>query len=73
MNHRTKILSVDDDEDLAANLNSIPEAEGYDTEIVTNGKNAIAVCSNKSFDLGLIDMKLPSERTQTENRISIVS
>jgi len=53
------ILIVDDDVDLASNLRDILEAEGYDTALAGDGQTAFTLCQEKTFELALIDLKLP--------------
>ena len=59
MEHKYQILIVDDNVDLASNLQEILEMAGYSSAIAGNGQAAIALCHDKVFDLGLIDLKLP--------------
>lgn len=53
------ILIVDDDVDLASNLRDILEAEGYGTALAEDGQTAFTLCQEKTFELALIDLKLP--------------
>ncbi len=53
------ILIVDDDTDLASNLQYILEAEGYRTAVAKDGQTALTLCREKIFDLTLVDIKLP--------------
>lgn len=53
------ILIVDDDMDLASNLQDILEAEGYSTALAGDGQTALTLCHEKTFNLALIDLKLP--------------
>ncbi len=54
-----RILIVDDDPDLASNLLDILEAEGYQASVAGNSQTALTLCTEKEFDLSLIDVKLP--------------
>lgn len=53
------ILIVDDDVDLASNLRDILEAEGYGTALAGDGQTALTLCHEKTFNLALIDLRLP--------------
>ena len=53
------ILFVDDNKELAQNLNDILTENGYGVSIVFDGKSAVECCRDKEFDLALVDMKLP--------------
>ncbi len=53
------ILIVDDDAGIAQNLQDILEAEGYSTAVATDGQAALALCKEKVFGLGIIDIGLP--------------
>jgi DNA-binding NtrC family response regulator len=53
------ILIVDDDTGMREMLSSVLNDEGYSVEAVVNGKEAIKVCEKSSFDVALIDIKLP--------------
>ena len=53
------ILIVDDNKDLASNLNDILKENGYRTAMAFDGQDAIKQCSKGEFSLALIDLKLP--------------
>jgi len=53
------ILIVDDDQTIIDSLGEIFESEGYDVETATTGTNAMQKLANKSFDVTLLDIKLP--------------
>ena len=53
------ILIVDDDTDLAQNFKDILEDKGYGANVTYNGKDALKLTGSKSYDLALIDIKLP--------------
>lgn len=59
MKKKFAILIVDDDADLASNLQDILEAEGYDTLMANDGQRALTLCGEKAFDLAIIDIRLP--------------
>ncbi len=56
---RTRILIVDDEKRICAILKEILEGEGYHTEFVFNGADALKKIKNQDFDLILLDIKLP--------------
>lgn len=53
------ILIVEDDARLAANLEDILALEGYAPSIAPHGAAAQDLCRNGSFDLALVDLRLP--------------
>lgn len=59
MVNKFKILVVDDDVDLAANLRDILEAEGYPTEVANDGETALRIVRDTPVDACLVDVRLP--------------
>jgi PAS domain S-box-containing protein len=59
MEESLKILIVDDNKELANNLSDILIEKGYHTIIAFDGNTAIKFSEISSFDLGIIDIKLP--------------
>lgn len=59
MDARKKILIVDDDKSILRIFVRILQKQGYETDIAETGEEAIEKCSNCSYDLALIDVKLP--------------
>ncbi len=55
-----KILIVDHEEDLVKGLKSSLEQEGYDVEIMLDGKNAYEHVLEDNFDMVILEMDLPS-------------
>jgi DNA-binding response OmpR family regulator len=55
------ILIVEDDDALAALLKDNLVFDGYDVQVASEGKGAIARASNNVFDLVLLDLTLPDE------------
>jgi CheY-like chemotaxis protein len=53
------ILVVDDEEDVAAMIAEALAREGHKTETATNGAMALAILSQRSFDLVISDTKMP--------------
>ncbi len=56
---RFELLIVDDDANLASNLQDILKEAGYSTTVANDGQTALTLCREKLFDLALIDIKLP--------------
>ncbi len=59
MNTRLKILVVEDNPDLAANLADYLTAQGHLVDIVGNGIGGLQLASRTDFDLILLDLMLP--------------
>ena len=60
MNESCPILIVDDDPGICTSLRDILAAHGFqDIEIVSCGRDALAACQSTSYDVVLLDMKLP--------------
>jgi PAS domain S-box-containing protein len=53
------ILIVDDDVDLASNLQDILQEEGYQVVIANDGESALSLCQDCSLNLVIADIKLP--------------
>mgnify|MGYP005625082871 CR=1 FL=1 len=59
MEIKPTILIVDDDESQCTTLSHILDEKGYDTDSASTGKEAIEKAKQQSFDLALLDIKLP--------------
>ena len=59
MVENAKILVIDDDESIRHTMKAILEHEGYRVECAINGKEALAKTKVNSYDLALIDIRLP--------------
>jgi len=59
MERKFEILVVDDDADLASNLQDILEGENYSTAVAHDGQTALTLYREKVFDLAIVDVKLP--------------
>jgi two-component system NtrC family response regulator len=59
MSSVNSILIIDDDEQVRRALINVFEGEGFLIKAVEKGKKAIEVLSNSTFDVALIDIKLP--------------
>ena len=56
----TKILIVDDDKEFCASMTDILEAKGYEVKSENSGEAAIAKVKEESFDVILMDIKMPT-------------
>ncbi len=59
MERKFEILIVDDDVGLALNLRDILEEQGYSVAVTHDGQTALTLSREKTFDLAMIDIKLP--------------
>jgi DNA-binding NtrC family response regulator len=59
MADKSRILVVDDQEDLRTVLSNELSSEGYDIETASDGDEAIASVQKSRFDLVLLDIKMP--------------
>jgi DNA-binding NtrC family response regulator len=59
MAEKNSILVVDDEDALRTVLSSELESEGYSVATAGDGDEAISVLQAKSFDLVLLDIKMP--------------
>ncbi len=71
MSHQhERILVIDDQEAIRTTVSAILKDEGYCVETVKNGKEAIKALKKTSFDLALVDIKLPDiEGTELLRRL----
>ena len=56
---KPKILIVDDDDAIRATMQAILQDEGYLVDMASSGKEAIEKTKEKSYDIALLDIKLP--------------
>jgi CheY-like chemotaxis protein len=54
-----KILIIDDDAGFCESILDILEARGYEAEAVNNGLAALAIVKTKTFDVIILDLKMP--------------
>jgi two-component system, NtrC family, response regulator HydG len=59
MDKNTRILVVDDDETIRATIKVILEDEGYLVDLAGTGKEAIQKTKEKTYNVALLDIKLP--------------
>lgn len=69
MEHK-KILVVDDEENIRMLFKEELEEEGYDIELASNGYEAIEKVKGTTFDVVILDIKMPGiDGIQTLNEI----
>ncbi len=56
---KTKLLIVDDDLAVRTVIARKMQSEGYECILAGNGKEALTMAGDKSFDLVLLDVKMP--------------
>jgi DNA-binding response OmpR family regulator len=56
---KARILVVDDEETMRRSLADILRLEGYQVQTLPNGMSALETLKNESFDLMLLDLKMP--------------
>jgi DNA-binding NtrC family response regulator len=56
---RPRVLIVDDEVDICANLADIMQDLGYDVDSAYSGEAALELVKTKSYDLALLDLKMP--------------
>jgi DNA-binding NtrC family response regulator len=59
LDQKYKILLVDDDETIRTTMIAILEDEGYDVDSASNGKEAIRKTQEQTYNLALLDIRLP--------------
>ena len=59
MSDKEGILVVDDDESIRRSLTLIFGKKGYETEAVGTGREALEKVQERSFNLALLDIRLP--------------
>lgn len=56
---KNTILIVDDDPSIRSTMKVILEDEGYKVDFAANGKEAIRMTNQRSYNLALLDIRLP--------------
>ena len=56
---KNRILVVDDEPDIVANLSHLLSGRGYEVNTAFNGEEALNSLKNKTPDLILLDLKMP--------------
>jgi len=59
LQNATRVLVVDDEEEIRDSLKILLESEGIQVETVNNGEDCIARIGSESYDLILLDLMLP--------------
>ena len=58
-NETTRLLIVDDEQDTCSNLSDIFTDLGYQVEVAYDGPTALALVERNTFDVALLDLKMP--------------
>ncbi len=58
MSEKDSILFVDSDRSLCESLATIMDVNGYETDIATTGKRALAMVKDRWFNIAIVDIKL---------------
>lgn len=61
MSDKKRVLIVEDDEDISMIEEAYLESAGFDTEIISDGKEVINILEKEKFDLILLDLMLPGK------------
>jgi len=70
MSNQTRILVIDDDEDITKTVAAILEDQGYIVDIAGTGTEAIEKTQKNHYDLILVDIRLPDmEGLEVINKI----
>ena len=54
-----RIMIIEDDEEMRSLLKDFPEEEGFETDSVSNGADALRKLSKDHFDLVITDIRMP--------------
>ncbi|MEE9605590.1 MAG: diguanylate cyclase, partial [Candidatus Scalindua sp.] len=74
MERKYRILIVDDEAEHSANIRDILEMNGYAVNTAGSGKEAIIICQKVSYDLALVDIRLPDiSGNKVVNEMSMIS
>lgn len=58
MSDKKRVLIVEDDEDISMIEEAYLESAGFDTEIISDGKEVINILEKEKFDLILLDLRI---------------
>ncbi|TFH02707.1 MAG: sigma-54-dependent Fis family transcriptional regulator [Calditrichales bacterium] len=56
---KSKILVVDDEKAIRESVSLVLSEEGYETEIASNGTEALKILTERDFDILITDLKMP--------------
>ena len=59
MNKQSRILVVDDDENIRKSIKAILEEEGYLVDLAASGKEAVQKSQEQNYNVALLDIRLP--------------
>jgi DNA-binding NtrC family response regulator len=57
--HKARVLIIEDDEEMRSLLQDFFMEEGFETDSVSNGYDALGVLTKKIFDLVVTDIRMP--------------
>ncbi len=70
----TRVLVVDDDKDILFSLSKVLEIEGFIASTASSGREAIEKAKNGSFEVFLLDIKLPDmEGTEVLTQLQLIN
>lgn len=81
MPERKRLLVVDDNRDMLAELVPLLQGEGYEVETATSGREALQKCESRFYDLMVLDVLMPSgidgrevlrQLREKDNRILVI-
>jgi len=71
LNHKGRILIVDDEDVVRESLHQWFDSEGYETRAAASGKDALTTVGEQQFDLALLDIKMPGmDGIELQQRLS---
>jgi len=59
LNKQSRILVVDDDENIRKSIKAILEEEGYLVDLAASGKEAVQKSQEQNYNVALLDIRLP--------------
>ncbi|MBI4301145.1 MAG: diguanylate cyclase [Chloroflexi bacterium] len=59
MKQSPRLIIVDDDDDMCETLTDIFLSQGYEVSSSRTGEEALTLCQERTFDVALVDIKLP--------------
>jgi len=66
-----RILVVDDEPDIRRNIEKTLEKEGYTVKTATNAEQAIQEIDHRSFDLIILDIRMPDSTSKLSKRAGV--
>jgi two-component system OmpR family response regulator len=59
MDEKKRILTIDDEADIAILLKQVLEEASFEVDVASSGTQGLAIASSSHFDMILLDMKMP--------------